>query len=60
MRFGVIETSRWAPHSGTADTEAVPGVVFTDSEIASVGLTVREAESTGRDVEVDGYESGRW
>ncbi|GGT31447.1 dihydrolipoyl dehydrogenase family protein [Streptomyces chromofuscus] len=54
-----LDTGRWAPHSGTADTEAVPGVVFTDPEIATVGLTVREAERTGRDVEVVDYELGR-
>jgi dihydrolipoamide dehydrogenase len=53
-----LDTGRWAPHSSTADVEAVPGVVFTDPEIASVGLTVREAERTGRDVEVVDYEIG--
>ncbi|MFB7222609.1 FAD-dependent oxidoreductase [Streptomyces sp. NPDC056227] len=41
-----------------ADTEAVPGVVFTDLEVASVGLTVREAEFTGRAVEVVDHEIG--
>ncbi|WP_020139617.1 dihydrolipoyl dehydrogenase family protein [Streptomyces sp. 351MFTsu5.1] len=54
-----LDTGRWAPHSSTADIEAVPGVVFTDPEIASVGLTVREAERTGRDVEVVDYDIGR-
>jgi dihydrolipoamide dehydrogenase len=53
-----LDTGRWAPHSSTADTEAVPGVVFTDPEVASVGLTVREAERTGRAVEVVDYEIG--
>lgn len=53
-----LDTGRWARHSSTADVEAVPGVVFTDPEIASVGLTVREAERTGRDVEVVDYDIG--
>ncbi|WP_055530321.1 dihydrolipoyl dehydrogenase family protein [Streptomyces graminilatus] len=53
-----LDTGRWAPHSTTADIEAVPGVVFTDPEIASVGLTAREAERTGRDVEVVDHEIG--
>ncbi|MEU0836634.1 NAD(P)/FAD-dependent oxidoreductase [Streptomyces sp. NPDC005969] len=53
-----LDTSRWAPHSGTADTEAVPGVVFTDPEVASVGLTVRDAELAGRAVEVVDHEIG--
>ncbi|GGJ58704.1 dihydrolipoyl dehydrogenase family protein [Streptomyces brasiliensis] len=53
-----LDTGRWAPHSSTADLEAVPGVVFTDPEVASVGLTVSEAERTGRAVEVVDYEIG--
>ncbi|GGN91255.1 oxidoreductase [Streptomyces albiflavescens] len=53
-----LDVGRWAPHSSTADLEAVPGVVFTDPEVATVGLTVREAERTGRAVEVVDYEIG--
>ncbi|MFD8215959.1 dihydrolipoyl dehydrogenase family protein [Streptomyces sp. NPDC059697] len=53
-----LDAGRWTPHSSTADIEAVPGVVFTDPEVASVGLTVREAERTGRGVEVVDYELG--
>ncbi|MER7930571.1 NAD(P)/FAD-dependent oxidoreductase [Streptomyces sp. NPDC096057] len=53
-----LDTGRWAPHSGTADGEAVPGVVFTDPEVATVGLTAAEAERTGRAVEVVDYELG--
>ncbi|MFB7502793.1 MULTISPECIES: dihydrolipoyl dehydrogenase family protein [Streptomyces] len=53
-----LGTGRWAPHSSTADLEAVPGVVFTDPEVASVGMTVREAERTGRAVDVVDYDIG--
>ncbi|MEV6106470.1 NAD(P)/FAD-dependent oxidoreductase [Streptomyces sp. NPDC051940] len=53
-----LETGRWTPHGATADGEAVPGVVFTDPELASVGLTTREAERTGGDVDVVDYEMG--
>ncbi|WP_406430452.1 dihydrolipoyl dehydrogenase family protein [Streptomyces sp. NBC_01589] len=53
-----LDTRRWTPHSSTADIEAVPGVVFTDPEVASVGLTVHEAERTGRAVDVVDYEIG--
>ncbi|MEV6762608.1 NAD(P)/FAD-dependent oxidoreductase [Streptomyces sp. NPDC051105] len=53
-----LDTGRWARHSSTADIEAVPGVVFTDPTVASVGLTVRDAERLGRDVEVVDYEIG--
>ncbi|MFG2356921.1 dihydrolipoyl dehydrogenase family protein [Streptomyces sp. NPDC048521] len=51
-------TGRWAPHSSTADLEAVPGVVFTDPEVASVGLTAVQAERAGRAVDVIDYEIG--
>ncbi|MGW2936266.1 dihydrolipoyl dehydrogenase family protein [Streptomyces sp. NPDC001156] len=53
-----LVTGRWAPHSSTADVEAVPGVVCTDPEVASVGLTIREAERTGRAVKVVDYDIG--
>ncbi|PSM42929.1 pyridine nucleotide-disulfide oxidoreductase [Streptomyces dioscori] len=53
-----LDTSRWGPHRSTADTEAVPGVVFTDPEVASVGLTVREAERTGLAIDVIDQEIG--
>jgi dihydrolipoamide dehydrogenase len=57
-RGEALDTGRWAPHSSTADIEAVPGVVFTDPEVASVGLTVLEAERTGRAVDVIDYDIG--
>ncbi|MFE3516657.1 dihydrolipoyl dehydrogenase family protein [Streptomyces sp. NPDC059166] len=45
-----LETDPWGAHSATADHAAVPQVVFTDPEAASVGLTLAEAEAAGRRV----------
>ncbi|MBZ4015688.1 dihydrolipoyl dehydrogenase family protein [Streptomyces purpurogeneiscleroticus] len=52
----LLETDPWGAHAATADTAAVPQVVFTDPEAASVGLTAEEAERAGhrvRSVDVD-------
>lgn len=45
-----LETDRWGAHAATADHAAVPQVVFTDPEAASVGLTLDEAEQAGHRV----------
>ncbi|NEB86304.1 NAD(P)/FAD-dependent oxidoreductase [Streptomyces anulatus] len=45
-----LETAPWGPHAATADHGAVPQVVFTDPEAASVGLTLAEAERAGHRV----------
>ncbi|MFF8605538.1 dihydrolipoyl dehydrogenase family protein [Streptomyces sp. NPDC015346] len=42
-----LETDRWGAHAATADHAAVPQVVFTDPEAASVGLSFAEAERAG-------------
>ncbi|MFH8347193.1 dihydrolipoyl dehydrogenase family protein [Streptomyces sp. NPDC018045] len=47
-----LDTGRWGAHAATADTAAVPQVVFTDPEAASVGLTAAEAERAGHRVRV--------
>ncbi|MEU6878982.1 NAD(P)/FAD-dependent oxidoreductase [Streptomyces sp. NPDC046712] len=44
------ETDRWGAHTATADHAAVPQVVFTDPEGASVGLSLAEAERAGHRV----------
>ncbi|GHB76544.1 oxidoreductase [Streptomyces viridiviolaceus] len=50
------DETRWGAHAATADVAAVPQVVFTDPEVAAVGLTTREAERAGRRVEVVDYD----
>ena len=54
-----VDVTRWGAHVATADDVAVPQVVFTDPEAASVGLTTREAERIGLEVDVVDYEIGQ-
>ncbi|MDI3420000.1 dihydrolipoyl dehydrogenase family protein [Streptomyces luteolus] len=46
----ILETDRWGAHAATADHAAVPQVVFTDPEVAAVGLSAAEAEAMGHRV----------
>ncbi|MFG2137107.1 dihydrolipoyl dehydrogenase family protein [Streptomyces sp. NPDC048650] len=48
----ILATDRWGAHAATADTAAVPQVVFSDPEAASVGLTAAEAERAGHRIRV--------
>ncbi|MFI7382468.1 dihydrolipoyl dehydrogenase family protein [Streptomyces sp. NPDC049813] len=52
----LLETDRWGAHVATADTAAVPQVVFTDPEAASAGLTLAEAEEAGHRVRAVDYD----
>ncbi|MFI1223745.1 MULTISPECIES: dihydrolipoyl dehydrogenase family protein [unclassified Streptomyces] len=52
----LLETDRWGAHAATADHAAVPQVVFTDPEAASVGLTLAEAERAGHRVRAVDYD----
>ncbi|MEU2999740.1 NAD(P)/FAD-dependent oxidoreductase [Streptomyces sp. NPDC006995] len=45
-----LDNAPWGPQAATADHAAVPQVVFTDPEAASVGLTLAEAERAGHRV----------
>ena len=51
-----VDDRPWGAHVATADTAAVPQVVFTDPEVGSVGLTAQEAERAGRRVKVVDYD----
>ncbi|MFD6425265.1 dihydrolipoyl dehydrogenase family protein [Streptomyces sp. NPDC060198] len=53
-----LETGPWGAHAATADHAAVPQVVFTDPEAASVGLTLAEAEHAGLRVRAVDYDLG--
>ncbi|MEU8185394.1 NAD(P)/FAD-dependent oxidoreductase [Micromonospora sp. NPDC049047] len=46
----------WGRHVATADERAVPQVVFTDPEVASVGLTAADAAATGLRIRVVDYD----
>ncbi|MEU3187899.1 NAD(P)/FAD-dependent oxidoreductase [Streptomyces sp. NPDC006923] len=54
----VLESDRWGAHAATADHAAVTQVVFTDPEVASVGLTLAEAEAAGHRVRAVDYDMG--
>ena len=47
-----VDDASWGRHVATADHECVPQAVFTDPEVASVGLTAAAAKATGRSVRV--------
>ncbi|MGW5722550.1 dihydrolipoyl dehydrogenase family protein [Amycolatopsis sp. NPDC003865] len=51
-----VDDAPWGRHAATADERAVPQVVFTDPEIASVGLTAAKAEAAGLRTRVVDYD----
>lgn len=53
-----VSDGAWGTHVATADHRAVPQVVFTDPEVASIGLTAEAARKAGFDVRVVDYELG--
>ncbi|MDQ6650991.1 MAG: NAD(P)/FAD-dependent oxidoreductase [Actinomycetota bacterium] len=48
----------WSRYAATADAAAVPQVVFTDPEVAAVGMTEAQARERGLDVRLVTYELG--
>jgi pyruvate/2-oxoglutarate dehydrogenase complex dihydrolipoamide dehydrogenase (E3) component len=53
-----VQDGPWGAHVATADHRAVPQVVFTDPEVATVGRTAAEAERAGLRTRVVDYEVG--
>jgi dihydrolipoamide dehydrogenase len=53
-----LDTADWGRSVATADERAVPQVVFTDPEAASVGLTLDEATRQGRRVRAVDFDLG--
>lgn len=51
-----VDDAPWGRHAATADERAVPQVVFTEPEIASVGLTAANAEAAGLRIRVVDYD----
>jgi dihydrolipoamide dehydrogenase len=54
----VIADQTWGRHVATADHAAVPQVVFSEPEVASVGLTAADARAAGHEIEVVDYDLG--
>jgi pyruvate/2-oxoglutarate dehydrogenase complex dihydrolipoamide dehydrogenase (E3) component len=55
----VSNPAPWSHYAATADTVAVPQVIFTEPEVAAVGLTEQEARARGLTVRAVDYEIGR-
>lgn len=53
-----VDDAPWGAHVATADHAAVPSVVFTDPEVASVGLSAAQAQAQHRSVRVVDYDLG--
>ncbi len=53
-----VEADPWSDHAASADHEAVPSVIFTDPQVASVGLTAAAAEKAGYRTRVVDYDLG--
>ena len=51
-----VDDAPWGRHAATADRAAVPQVVFTDPEVAAVGLSAAEAERAGLRVRAVDYD----
>ncbi|MCW2777906.1 MAG: Dihydrolipoyl dehydrogenase [Frankiales bacterium] len=58
-RGEVVEPQRWSRFAATADHDAVPQVVFTDPQVAAVGLDEQAARDRGLSVVTAEHELGQ-
>ncbi|SNR82931.1 dihydrolipoyl dehydrogenase family protein [Blastococcus mobilis] len=58
-RGQAVDLTDWSPHVATADRFATPSVVFTDPQVASVGMTAAQAADAGRAHRVVEYPIGQ-
>jgi dihydrolipoamide dehydrogenase len=57
-KLGFSRPAPWTRYSASADDAAVPQVVFTDPEIAAVGLTLEQAKARGMTARAVDYDIG--
>lgn len=57
-RGEVVADDPWGRHAATADHASVPQVVFSEPEVASVGMTADAARRAGHEIEVVDYDLG--
>ncbi|MET9327157.1 NAD(P)/FAD-dependent oxidoreductase [Tsukamurella sp. NPDC003166] len=53
-----VDDGPWGAHAATADHAAVPQVIFTDPEVAAIGVTEAQARRAGTDIAVVDYDLG--
>ena len=57
-RGATVDDAAWGAHVATADHSAVPQVIFTEPEVAAIGVTEAQARAAGTDVAVVDYDLG--
>ncbi|MGH9305617.1 MAG: FAD-dependent oxidoreductase, partial [Acidimicrobiales bacterium] len=57
-RNAPIATVSWGPFNATADSRAVPQVIFTEPQVGAVGLTQAQAREQGIEVHAVEYDLG--
>ncbi|CAM3866276.1 dihydrolipoyl dehydrogenase family protein [Tsukamurella ocularis] len=53
-----VDDAAWGRHVATADHAAVPQVIFTDPEVAAIGVSEAQARAAGTEITVVDYDLG--